>query len=211
MGAAAVVRGVDCVEARLQANHAEQPESHEDERVGSDAVVLDELLEAVLVLEDLLLVLAGQHHLLAAVLPVERVLLVQVRFLHLLDYLDDVVPQPQRGDALLQAEGVLVLQGVLDVADVREGREHRRDQGPGHSHVFERGRSGLGLELEVVEERGLAPRASLRPVDLLQLDSGVLQELADPDAEARTSLRFYLVELLVQKGAQGIGGFLLGC
>lgn len=127
MDIAAVVCRVDSVEASLKANDTEQPNSHEDERIGSNAIVLDELLKAVLALEDFLLILARKDHLLAAILPVHRVLMVEVYLLHLFNDLDDVVSQAQSSDALLQAEGVLVLQCAFYVADVREGGENTRD------------------------------------------------------------------------------------
>lgn len=124
---AAVMCRVDRVKSSLKANDAEQSNSHEDECIGSNAIVLDELLKAILTLEDFLLILAREDHLLAVVLPIHRVLVVEVYLLHLFDDLDDVVSESQSGDALLQAEGVLVLQRAFNVVDVREWREDCRD------------------------------------------------------------------------------------
>lgn len=124
---AAVVCRVDRVKSSLKANDSEQSNSHEDECIGSNAIVLDELLKAVLTLEDFLLILAREDHLLAVILPIHRVLVVEVYLLHLFDDLDDVVSESQSSDALLQTEGVLVLQCAFNVVDVREWREDSRD------------------------------------------------------------------------------------
>lgn len=84
---------INCVIACLKGNNAKQSDSHQNQCIRSYAIVLDELLKAILALEDFLLVLARKNHLLAVVLAVQSVLMVEVQLFHLFNDLDDVVSQ----------------------------------------------------------------------------------------------------------------------
>lgn len=69
---------IDSIVSCLEADNAKQADSHQNECISCDAIVLDELLKAILAFEDFLFILAGKYHLFAAVLTFQCVLMVQI-------------------------------------------------------------------------------------------------------------------------------------